>query len=58
MGNINNCLNNARLVIPTSFEQCLSYEEQIRFLAEKVTELEARVEALENAQNAESESEG
>lgn len=58
MGNINNCLNNARLVIPTSFEQCLSYEEQIRFLAEKVTELEARVEALENAQDAESESEG
>lgn len=58
MGNINNCLNNARLVIPTSFEQCLSYEEQIRFLAEKVTDLEARVEALENAQNAESESEG
>lgn len=58
MGNINNCLNNARLVIPTSFEQCLSYEEQIRFLAEKVAELENRVAALENAQDAESESEG
>lgn len=58
MGNINNCLNNARLVIPTSFEQCLSYEEQIRFLAEKVAELENRVAALENAQDAESEPEG
>lgn len=36
-----------RLVIPTSFEACLSYEQQVNFLARKVAELEDRVEALE-----------
>lgn len=38
---------NARLVIPTSFEACLSYEQQVNFLARKIAELEARVTALE-----------
>lgn len=37
----------ARLVVPSTFEECLSYEQQLLFLAKKVDELEDRVEALE-----------
>lgn len=36
-----------QLVIPTSFEMCLSYEQQVNFLAQKIHDLEERVEALE-----------
>lgn len=37
----------ARLVVPSTFEECLSYEQQLLYLAKKVDELEDRVEALE-----------
>lgn len=36
-----------QLVIPTTFEECLSYEQQVNFLAQKLHDLEERVEALE-----------
>ena len=36
-----------QLVIPTSFETCLSYEQQVNFLGKKIHELEERIEALE-----------
>lgn len=39
---------NARLVIPSSFQDCLSYGEQIRWLYEHIKDLEERVEALES----------
>lgn len=38
---------NPQLVIPTTFEECLSYEQQVNFLAQKIHDLEERVEALE-----------
>jgi hypothetical protein len=38
---------NCRLVIPKTFDDCLSYGQQVAFLAEKVIDLEERVKALE-----------
>jgi hypothetical protein len=45
---------NPRLVVPSTFGECLTYEEQMLFLAKKIAELtdavnalEARVETLE-----------
>lgn len=47
-----------QIVIPSSFEEALSYEQQQCFIAKKLSEaidaindLEARVEALENERN-------
>lgn len=37
----------ANLVIPDSFGQCLSYAQRQAWLYRKITELEARVAALE-----------
>lgn len=37
----------ARLIIPSSFEDCLTYGEQVRFLYKKIKELETRVAELE-----------
>lgn len=37
----------ANLVIPDSFGQCLSYSQRQAWLYKKITELEARVAALE-----------
>jgi len=45
-----------QLVIPTSFEACLSYEQQVNFLAQKIHDLEERVEALEGDVESNSES--
>ena len=45
-----------RLVIPTSFEACLSYEQQVNFLAQKIHDLEERVEVLEGDVESNSES--
>lgn len=35
------------LVIPSSFAECLSYEQQIMYLNKKIEELEKRVTELE-----------
>lgn len=57
MANGNNCnyLPRPELIIPTSFGECLTYAQQIAWLAKQietlagtVASLEARVEALEN----------
>lgn len=37
-----------RLVIPTSFEECLTYGEQVAFIWQKVQEIDRRVRAMEN----------
>lgn len=36
-----------QLVIPESFELCLSYEEQVAYLNKYIEELEKRIEELE-----------
>lgn len=36
-----------QLVIPTTFAECLSYEQQVNYLAQKIAELEDRVADLE-----------
>lgn len=49
-------LDRARLIIPTSFEECLTYGQRQEFMWRKIQELEERVEALEaivNPQNTE-----
>lgn len=38
---------NARLVIPESFKDCLSYGEQIRFMYEMIVKLQQEIENLE-----------
>lgn len=43
----------ARLVVPSTFEECLSYEQQVLYLAKKIDELEERVEELEGNSTAE-----
>lgn len=51
-----NFLDRARLIIPTSFEECLTYGQRQEFMWRKIQELEERVEALEaivNPQNTE-----
>ena len=51
-----NFLDRARLVIPTSFSECLTYGQRQEFMWNKIQELEERVEALEaivNPQNTE-----
>lgn len=47
-----------RLIIPSTFAECLSYEEQILFLTQKISdltdavnELDERVTALEHQNN-------
>lgn len=39
---------NTQLFIPKVFDDCYTYEKQLLWLYNKVTELEARVEELEN----------
>lgn len=38
---------NARLVIPESFKDCLSYGEQVRYLYEMIDKLQQEIENLE-----------
>ena len=40
-------LDLSQLVIPATFAECLTYEEQICYLAKKVEDLEQRIEVLE-----------
>lgn len=44
-----NCynLNNARLVIPETFEDCLSYGQRQFWLYQQIVDLDERVRALE-----------
>ena len=38
----------SRLILPTSFSQCLTYGEQVLFLQREIEDLQERVTALEN----------
>lgn len=41
----------SRLIIPKSFEQCLTYAEQIYYLYKKIEELEKRIDELTGAKD-------
>lgn len=37
-----------QIIIPSTFQECLSYEQQILYLNKKIEDLTERVEALES----------
>lgn len=51
MNNPNNYWCGARLVIPETFEDCLSYGQRQYWLYQQIVALDARVTALEEALN-------
>lgn len=53
MKRVVNIPEGARLIIPRTFEDCLSYGEQVRFLYEKLSECMTEIEELKAANSAE-----
>lgn len=49
MNRVVNIPEGARLIIPRTFEDCLSYGEQVRFLYEKLSECMTEIEELKAA---------
>lgn len=52
MNRLVNIPEGARLIIPSTFADCLSYGEQVRFLYEKLSECMTEIEELKAANSA------